>query len=433
MNISIFGLGYVGCVSLGCLAEHGHSVFGVDINEAKVSLINKGKATIVERDMDALVERNLHRIHATTDYEKAITASELAIICVGTPNDEHGHLNMKFIYHVADQIGYVLKKEKKKYFTVALRSTVMPGTNKKVGSIIEEKSGLKNNVDFGVVSNPEFLREGSAVYDFFNPPYTVVASESNTAIEFMRNVYSKVNSEFIVTDIGSAELIKFVNNSFHALKVAFANEVGRLCKTLNMDSHVLMDLFVKDTMLNIAPYYLKPGFAYGGSCLPKDLKALNTIAHDNYLILPILSSVAESNLRQIEFVYNLIASQHERNLGFYGLSFKEGTDDLRYSGALELVERFLGKGYNVKVYDKNISLSRIMGKNKEFLLSKLTHIDEILISNIEDFLENTDLLVIVNADDLILKSLSGRNNLKIVDFQRMKELEKRANYTGICW
>lgn len=433
MQVSIFGLGYVGCVGLGCLAEHGHSVIGVDINNSKVDLINNSKATIVEKEIDELIEKNKVKIRATKNIVEAVNNSDIAILCVGTPNNDFGHLDMAYIYNVAEQIGTTLKTSGKEFFTIAIRSTVIPGTNEKVCTIIENTSGLKRGVDFGVVSNPEFLREGSAVHDFFNPPYTVVASESEKALYTMRELYSKVNSEFLVSDIGSAELIKFVNNSFHALKVAFGNEVGRICKTLHVDSHILMDLFVKDTILNISPFYFKPGFAYGGSCLPKDLKALNTIVHDNYLSTPILSSVAESNNQHIDFAYNLIHKQNGNRIGFYGLTFKEGTDDLRFSGALELVERFLGKGYKVGVFDKNINLSRIMGKNKEFLLNKLPHIDEILFDNIDEFLKQLDALVIVNSDDSLREKLTSENKIKIVDFKRIKEFEKFDNYEGICW
>ncbi len=274
MKISIFGLGYVGCVGLGCLAELGHQVIGVDVERVKVKLINSGTATIVEKDIDELIRKNFNqkRIVATQNSRKAILNSEIAIICVPTPNNNNGHLDMRFIYNVAFEIGKTLKL-KKDFLTIAIRSTVMPGTNNMVVEIIEENSGKKHGEDFAVVSNPEFLREGSAVYDFFNPPYTVIASHSQKGLEDMREVYKNLNGEIIASDIPSAELIKLVNNSFHALKVVFANEIGRICKPLGADSHMLMDLFVKDNHLNISPYYFRPGFAYGGSCLPKDLKA----------------------------------------------------------------------------------------------------------------------------------------------------------------
>jgi GDP-mannose 6-dehydrogenase len=433
MNISIFGLGYVGCVGLGCLAQSGHNVIGIDVTETKVDLINSGHATIVEKDIDEMIQRGQKegRIIATLNSHKSVINSEIAIICVGTPNNEFGHLNMEYIEKVSAQIGAALK-DKKEFFTIALRSTVIPGTNKKVGEIIANTSGKKNNIDFAVVSNPEFLREGTAVDDYFNPPYTVVASESNKAVEVMRKVYKSVQGEFIRIDIGSAELIKFVNNSFHALKVAFTNEIGRICKSLHVDSHDLMDLFVKDKILNISPYYLKPGFAYGGSCLPKDLKSLNTLAHDNYLEVPILSSIDNSNRFHIDFAYNIIAERNIRKIGFYNISFKPGTDDLRFSPALELVERFLGKGFKVSIYDKNVNLSKLTGKNKEYLFDKLPHIEEILLDNMSTFIECNDLVIISNADEEVNELLSG--NVEIIDLAHVTDKgDVFENYEGLCW
>ncbi len=421
MNISIFGLGYVGCVGVGCLAEMGHQVVGVDVEQTKVNLINEGKATIVENGIDELIFSNKkrNRIKATTNVKEAVSESDVAIICVGTPNDANGHLNMEYIENVAREIGRELK-EKNGFYTIAIRSTVMPGTNKKIAGIIANKSGKASNMDFGVVSNPEFLREGSAVKDFFNPPYTVLASESEKAIKVMKDVYSGINGDIQIVDVGTAELIKFVNNSFHALKVAFGNEIGRICKELNVNVFSLMDLFVKDTILNISPYYFRPGFAYGGSCLPKDLKALNTIAHDKYINVPILSSIDDSNRVHIDYAYKIIISKGIRNIGFLGISFKPGTDDLRFSPILELVERLLGKGYNVKVFDSNINVSRLLGKNKDYLLSKLRHIDKILVTNEDEFIKQSELFVIShNHKKIISKILDSEKYIfelnKVID------------------
>ena len=436
MNITIFGLGYVGCVGLGCLAEQGHKLIGVDIDKIKVDLINNGKATIVEKDIDEIIKKNFEskRITATNNSMEAIKNSDVAIICVGTPNDENGHLNMNHIYGVGEEIGVALKS-KDRFYTVAIRSTVMPGTNKKLGEIISERSGKTFGKDFAVVSNPEFLREGSAVADFFNPPYTVIASESEKGIEVMKGVYKNIKAEVITPNVGSAELIKFVNNSFHGLKVVFANEIGRICKALGVDSRNLMELFVKDKILNISPYYFKPGFAYGGSCLPKDLKALNSIAHDKYVRVPVLSSIENSNQMHIEYAFNLIMNKNKRRIGFYGISFKGGTDDLRFSPALELAERLLGKGYDIKIYDKNVHISRLMGKNKDFIFNKLPHINEILVENANDFLDNLEVIVIVNKDDdldgILCKDLK---DIIIVDLFRISENNTELkNYDGICW
>lgn len=436
MNISIFGLGYVGCIGLGCLSELGHRLIGVDVDQTKVDLINSGKAAIVEKDIDDLILRNFgnNKISATTNSIEAVKDSEVAIICVGTPNNENGKLNMNYIYHVADEIANALK-EKENFFTIAIRSTVMPGTNKEIIKIIEEKSGKKNNEDFAVVSNPEFLREGSAVNDFFNPPYTVLASESPKGINVMKEVYSKINAEIMVVDIGSAELIKLVNNTFHALKIVFANEIGRISKSLGVDSFKLMDLFVKDKQLNISHRYFLPGFAYGGSCLPKDLKALNTIAHDNYVQLPTIASIEVSNKIHIEYALSIILNKNKNKIGFYGLAFKAGTDDLRFSPALELVERLLGKGFNVKIYDKNVNLSKLMGKNRDYLFNKLPHINVLLKENLDDFLNNIDILVIVNKEKGVEEILHRKlDNVEIVDLIRVfKDNETSLGYDGICW
>jgi GDP-mannose 6-dehydrogenase len=436
LNISIFGLGYVGCVGLGCLSEKGHNIIGVDVDRIKVNLINSGKATIVEKDIDELIRKNSNagKIKATTDFKQAVAESDAAIICVGTPNNENGHLDMTHINKVAEEIGEALKN-KNGFFAVAIRSTVMPGTNKRIGEIIREKSGKKVNTDFGVVSNPEFLREGTAVEDFFNPPYTVIASDSAKAANIMKKVYKDISGDVILTDVGTAEMIKFVNNSYHGLKVVFANEVGRICKSLGVDSRKLMELFVKDQILNISPYYFKPGFSYGGSCLPKDLKALNSIAHDNYVNVPVLSSVENSNNIHIDYALNLILNKQKKKIGFYGVSFKNGTDDLRFSPALELAERLLGKGYNIKIYDKNVHLSRLMGKNKDYLFNKLPHINEVLIENLDDLVCNSELLIIVNKDKEISKLMNkDLSQLDLIDLARVTEdWKKLSKYDGICW
>ncbi|MBN1363349.1 MAG: UDP-glucose/GDP-mannose dehydrogenase family protein, partial [Syntrophaceae bacterium] len=303
MNISIFGLGYVGCVSLGCLAKNGHQVIGVDLAQTKIDFISEGKPTIVEAEIDNIIseQHSLGKISATNDAIHAVKNTDVSFICVGTPSTPNGHLDLGAIYRVAGEIGKGIK-EKNAFHVVVIRSTVLPNTNEKLSNIIEDVSNKKCNTDFAVVSNPEFLREGTAVKDYYNPSFTLVGSNSDTATEIMKEIYRGINAPFITTDIKIAEMIKYVNNAFHALKITFANEVGNICKKLNIDSHKLMDVFCMDTKLNLSPYYLKPGFAYGGSCLPKDLKALKTIAHDNYLECPILDSISRSNEQQVKIV-----------------------------------------------------------------------------------------------------------------------------------
>jgi GDP-mannose 6-dehydrogenase len=299
MNISIFGLGYVGCVGMGCLAKNGHKIIGVDVLNAKIDLINQGKPTIVEKDIDRIIAEQFNKgnISATSDYKKAVLETDLSLICVGTPSTPEGHLNLDYIFQTACQIGEALA-DKDGFHVIAIRSTVLPGTNEKVGELITQHSGKIRNTDFGVVSNPEFLREGTAVEDFFNPPLTLLGSDNDFSLEKMEQLYAGVTGPIEKVEINVAEIIKYVNNSFHALKIVFANEVGNICKKLNIDSHEVMRIFCMDKQLNISPYYFKPGFAYGGSCLPKDLKALNTIAHDLYIDTPVLNSIEKSNEAQ---------------------------------------------------------------------------------------------------------------------------------------
>ncbi len=436
MRISIHGLGYVGCVGLACLGELGHEVIGVDVDPAKVALINDGKGTIIEKGIDELVATNVAkgRVRATIDAREAVRESDVAILCVGTPNDPRGHLEMTQIIAASREIGRALKG-RPGHYTIAIRSTVMPGTNERVEHVIAEESGKIAGSDFSVVSNPEFLREGSAIADFLTPPYTVLASRSSRGIEVMKGVYAKIPAEIIVTEVGSAELIKFINNSFHALKVAFANEVGRICKALGADGLALMELFSKDTVLNISPYYFRPGFAYGGSCLPKDLLALNTIGHDHYLRLPILSAIEISNQTHIDHALDMIIRKGHKAVGFYGISFKSGTDDLRFSPALEIAERLLGKGYDVRIYDRNVNVSRLMGKNKEFLYLKLPHIRNLLFEQLDPYFAGLGTLVMVNKDahwEQVLKSAPPE--VEILDFGGITQGQiQRVHYEGICW
>ena len=320
MDISIFGLGYVGCVSLGCLAQNGHRIVGVDVDSKKVDLINSGKPTIIEKDIDTIIDEQFreNRISATTDFRMAVQNTDISIICVGTPSTKEGHLNLQYIFNVAGEIGEAIK-DQDKFHTVVIRSTVLLGSNEKIGSIIESKSGKTRNKDFGVVSNPEFLREGSAVSDYYNPAITVLGSDNERSLSIMQEVYEKINAPIEVVSIREAELIKYVNNSFHALKICFANEVGNICKELKIDSRKVMELFCKDDQLNISPYYFRPGFAYGGSCLPKDLKGLKTLSHDHYVTSPVIESIENSNNNQKRVAINMIESYNERRNRHIGL------------------------------------------------------------------------------------------------------------------
>lgn len=433
MNISIFGLGYVGCISLGCLAKNGHNVIGVDVNEHKVKVVNKAKPTVIEKNINVIIKESYDkgRIKATIDSFVAVSESEAAIICVGTPNTETGKLSLEYVEKVAKEIGDALK-EKSSFYTILIRSTVPPGTNEQVTRIIEKKSGKQHCVDFAVVSNPEFLREGSAVKDYYNPPYTVLGSLSEKGIEISKNIYKEIKAPFEIMDVKEAELLKYVNNSFHALKITFTNEVGNIAKRLGIDSHQLMDVFSKDKKLNISKAYLKPGFAYGGSCLPKDLKALNAFSHDFYLNTPVLNAIDHSNKEQISQAIKLIQEMGKKKLGFVGISFKAGTDDMRFSPALEVVEYFIGKGYNVKVFDSNVHLSKLTGTNKEYLEWKLPHISELLVGNLQEMVNDVEVVTITNFEEELETVIINRQKA-IVDLIGVDKFIEHANYKGIAW
>lgn len=435
MNISIFGLGYVGCVGAACLAKLGHHVIGTDVSENKVNLINQGKPTIIEKDIDILVREGFEKglIEASMDPYYAVHNSEVSFIVVGTPSSKEGHLNLNYIYGVARQIGEALK-DKNDFHIVAIRSTVLPGTNKKVGEIINTFSGKKRDKDFTVVSNPEFLREGTAVQDYMEPPLTLIGTNNKIAEEKFREIYREIPGEFISTDIEVAEMMKYVNNTFHALKIVFGNEVGNICKALGIDSHKVMEIFCKDRQLNISPYYFKPGFAYGGSCLPKDSKALRTLAHDLYIDVPVINSIDSSNEIQKQIAVDIIESKGRRKVGILGLSFKAGTDDLRNSPIVDVAETLYGKGYDIHIYDKNVRVSQLTGTNADFIAAKLPHLHEIITDNVDAVCKECDVLVITNKEKEFSDIPKKYPHKCIVDLVRQfKELDYDGNYEGISW
>ncbi len=435
MNISIFGLGYVGCVSLGCLAQNGHNVIGVDVNKTKIEQINSGKATIIEKDINEIVKKQFNKgnIRATSDYNDAVQNSEISIVCVGTPSSTNGHLELRFIFNVANQIGEVLR-EKKDFHIIAIRSTVLPGTADKFAQRIEKVSNKKRNIDFAVLSNPEFLREGTAVFDYYNPSITLIGTDNSKAAEKLAMLYHQLPAEIIITELKIAEIMKYVNNTFHALKISFGNEIGNICKELSIDSHKVMEIFVKDKQLNISSYYFKPGFAYGGSCLPKDLRALQTLAHDNYLQCPIIQSIDKTNALQIKKAIDLIIAHNKKNIGFLGFSFKAGTDDLRNSPSLKVIETLIGKGYEVKIYDKNVHISVLTGTNKKYIDSHIPHLSNLIVENIDELINNSEVIVVTTKEEEFSEKLINIHNKHIIDFVRIDErLLKKENYSGICW
>jgi len=435
MNISIFGLGYVGCVGAACLAKLGHKVIGVDVNENKVRLMNEGKPTIIEAGIAELCQEAHDKglMTATTVAAEAVAQSEISFIVVGTPSSPEGHLNLNYIYTVAGRIGRALK-DKDGFHIVAIRSTVLPGTNQKVGEILEQESGKKRGVDFTVVSNPEFLREGTSVEDYFNPPLTLIGTDSELAEQKFRELYKDINAEFISTDIKVAEMMKYVNNTYHALKIVFGNVVGNICKGLNIDSHKVMEIFCKDRQLNISPYYFKPGFAYGGSCLPKDMKALKTLAHDLYVEVPVIESIFQSNENQKKRAVQLIMNQGHRKVGILGLSFKAGTDDLRCSPIVDVVESLLGKGFEIRIYDKNVKVSELTGTNKDFIMAKIPHLQHFVTSDLDEVCRNSDVLVVTNKEREFADVLANYPGKTVIDLVRQwKEVDYEGKYEGISW
>lgn len=435
MNISYFGLGYVGCVGTACCAKLGHHVIGNDVSKNKVDLINQGKPTIIEAEVGELIAdgHNKGLIEATTNYHYAVHNSEVSFIVVGTPSTREGHLNLNYIYTVARQIGEAMK-DKKDFHIIAIRSTVLPGTNKRVGEILAEASGKVRGRDFAVVSNPEFLREGTAVRDYLNPPLTLIGTDSERAEAVFRELYKDIPGEFISTDIEVAEIMKYVNNTYHALKIVFGNEVGNICKALNIDSHKVMEIFCKDKQLNISPYYFKPGFAYGGSCLPKDMKALRTLAHDLYVDVPVINAIESSNEQQKRNALRIIESKGKKRIGILGLSFKSGTDDLRYSPIVDVVEALYGRGYEIKLYDENVRRSQLTGTNADFIAAKLPHLHEIITDDLDEVCASCDLLVITNKEKELASVPERYPHKVIIDLVRQFEsLDYAGHYEGISW
>ncbi|MDR2546883.1 MAG: UDP-glucose/GDP-mannose dehydrogenase family protein [Lachnospiraceae bacterium] len=435
MNISIFGLGYVGCVGAACCARLGHYVIGVDVAVAKVAQINAGKPTIIEAQIGELVQEayEQNRLEATTDVGDAVCRSEISLICVGTPSSKEGHLNLDYIFAVAKEIGEALRS-KESFHIIAIRSTVLPGTNKRVGDLVAKESDKEEGKDFAVVSNPEFMREGTAVNDYLNPPFTLIGTDNTYAEAKMRELYTDIPGEFIVSDIATAEIIKYVNNTFHALKVTFANEIGSICKALAIDSHKVMDIFCKDTQLNLSPYYLRPGFAYGGSCLPKDTKALRTLAHDHYLNLPVINAIEASNEGQKRRVLEIIEAKGKRKIAILGLSFKPGTDDLRSSPSVDLAENLLGKGYLLRIFDRNVRLSQLTGTNADFINEALPHLNEIISDDLDTVLDDSEIIVIANKEKEFATLKERYPKRIIIDLVRQfDEVDYDGEYEGIAW
>jgi GDP-mannose 6-dehydrogenase len=372
-------------------------------------------------------------ISATTDNDLAVKNSDISIVAVGTPSTDKGHLNLQYIFTVAENIGNAIQS-KSTFHIIAIRSTIMPGTCDKFAAIVERISGKKRNVDFAIVDNPEFLREGTAVQDYYNPPLTLIGSDNRKAAEEVASLYRQLPGEIIITDLKVAEIMKYINNTYHALKISFGNEIGNICSELAIDSHKVMEIFCKDKQLNISPYYFKPGFAYGGSCLPKDLKGLQTLAHDLYVDAPLIDSIDKTNDIQIQRAVKIIYKFWNKKLGFLGLSFKAGTDDLRNSPAVSVIESLLGKGCDMAIYDKNINLAMLTGTNKEYINSRIPHLATLLTDDPISLIEKSDVIIINTKEPEFIDLVSGIDNKTIIDFVRLDEmLLSKSNYVGINW
>ena len=437
MDIAIFGLGYVGAVSAACLSKEGHIVIGVDSNDNKVDLINDGKSPVVEKDVDEMIAMAVAhgKLRATTDSGAAIRESDLAIVCVGTPSAPNGDLDLIHVQHVCEEIGGALAK-KDGFTAIVIRSTVLPGTLRGlVIPTLEQASGKKAGEHFGAGFFPEFLRESTAVHDFYNPPKVVIAASDERTREMLVSLNADFDAPSTCADYEVAEMVKYADNAWHALKVAFGNEIGSVSKRLNIDGGAVMDIFCQDTKLNISPKYLRPGFAFGGSCLPKDVRALAYKGRSLDLELPLINSIMPSNRSHIDRAMRMILDLNERNVGVLGLSFKAGTDDLRESPVVELVERLLGKGHDIRIFDRNVNLSRLVGANRAYIYEHLPHIAKLMVDDVDEAATHGGTIVIGN-NDRYFSEVVGRLNdsQRIIDLVRI-ENERNANggYNGICW
>lgn len=420
MRVSVFGLGYVGCVTAACLAKAGHQVIGVDINPDKAAMVNGGTSPLVEPGLGELLAEAAAggRLRATTSTDEGVTQSDLALICVGTPSRDNGQLDVDAIRRVAEGIGHQLRQHPKPY-TVVLRSTVLPGTTESVLLAALRGSGTLDRPDLTVAVNPEFMREGSSLRDFAQPPLTLVGSDSPHAGALLRELYAQVDAPFVQTSIRAAEMAKYVSNAFHALKITFANEIGDLCEAFGVDIGDIMRVFLMDRKLNISEAYLRPGFAFGGSCLPKDLRALTHAARAADLTLPLLSQILPSNDRQIQQGVSRVLATRRRRIGVLGLAFKPGTDDLRESPMVLLVETLIGKGCDVRILDRSVSIARLGGANRRYIEEEIPHIASLMCETTDVLLAHAEVLVVAHADEQARGALAAaRPEQLVIDLGR---------------
>jgi GDP-mannose 6-dehydrogenase len=436
VSVSVFGLGYVGCVSAACLAAEGRRVIGVDVSQAKVDQINAGRSTILEDGIAEMVAAVVGdgRLSATTDVRAAVMGSDISLVCVGTPSRANGSIDLTYVLRVSQQIGTVLR-EKRRWHTVVIRSTVMPGTiDTHVIPAIEAASGMKHGQDFSVCANPEFLREGTSIHDFKDPPFTIVGATAPAHAKPVLDLYAGIKTPSHVVPVRVAETVKYACNCFHGLKVGFANEIGNLCKAMGVDSHEVMRLFCEDKKLNISAAYLKPGFAFGGSCLPKDLRAIVHRGRIEDVAMPILEAVLTSNRNQIERAFHMVMASGARRIGLLGLTFKAGTDDLRESPNVGLVEMLIGKGCHVLIHDRDVARANIIGANREYVEREIPHLWSLMRATTAEVIEPSEIIVIGNSSREyreLGEALSGR---MVVDLARaIPNRVSGGPYQGLCW
>lgn len=440
MRVAVFGLGYVGCVTAACLARRGHDVVGVDISDLKVEMIQAGSSPVLERGLNELVAEVVAegRLRATKDAREAVLGTDVSLICVGTPSAPNGSLDTGALERVLDKIGEALPDVEGRH-TVVVRSTTLPGTAEGlVRPRLEQASGRRAGADFGLATNPEFLREGSSLVDFENPPKTVIGQFDEASGEVVAALYEGISAPLFRVRPGVAELVKYVDNAFHALKITFANEIGTVARAFGLDSHEVMEIFCSDTKLNISPAYLKPGFSFGGSCLPKDLRALLYSAKRADADLPLLASILPSNELHLRRVADAILATGRRRVGFFGLSFKPGTDDLRESPLVELAERLLGKGLDLRIYDAAVSMSKLVGANKEYIEERIPHLSSLLAESPAEVIDHAEVLVVGAAAPETVTELQGAelNGRVLVDLARLPDAAERRDsdaYLGVGW
>lgn len=436
MRISIFGMGYVGAVCAACLADRGHTVIGVDIAQTKIDLINRGRSPIVEPGLQELLQRGVAagRIRATADTADAIRQSDLSMVCVGTPSKKNGDLDLRFVEAVVADIGMSLRDKRERH-TVVIRSTVLPGTTKEVVVPLLEGTSLKRiGRDLGLAVNPEFLRESTAIADYNAPPMTVIGEWDEASGDMLAELYADLSAPLIRKPIEVAEMVKYTCNVWHATKITFANEIGNIAKELGVDGREVMEVMCQDSKLNLSSYYLKPGYAFGGSCLPKDVRALNFRATQVDVAHPLIGSLMRSNEIHLKRAFDLVASFGDRRVGMLGLSFKPQTDDLRESPLVELAEMLIGKGYELSIFDRNIEYARVHGANREYITSRIPHISSLLIPDLDEVIERSDVLVVGQRDRSFEKVLNGsRGERKVVDLVGFMQHPSTAEMQGICW